>query len=57
MNDGFSREWLVEIFIQYQEAIDYHRKSHSPMWLKDALESDRKNKSQVRNSASRLDAS
>ena len=56
MNDDISRQWLVEIFITYQEAIDKRRNSLSPMWLKEALDDDRKNQSSVRDSAARLDA-
>ncbi len=56
MDERFASEWLVEIFIQYQEEIDARCKTSSPMWLKDALESDHKNKPSVRNAAAQLDA-
>ena len=56
MKDEISREWLVEIFVTYQEAIDKRRNSHSPMWLKEALEDDRRNQASVRDSAARLDS-
>lgn len=56
MDEDISREWLVEIFITYQENIDRRRRSQSPLWLKEALEDDRKNRSSVRDSAARLDS-
>lgn len=56
MNEELTREWLVDIFITYQEAIDERRNSRSPLWLKEALEDDRQNRSSVRDSAARLDS-
>lgn len=56
MDNDISREWLVEIFITYQEAIDRRKQSQSPLWLRDALEDDRRNRASVRDSAARLDS-
>ena len=56
MNEELSREWLVEIFITYQEAIDRSRKASSPMWLKDALKKDREKNSSNQATAAVFDA-
>ena len=56
MDEELTREWLVEIFVTYQEAIDERRKSHSPEWLKQALDDDRENRPSVGDSAARLDS-
>lgn len=53
MSEEKTSEWLVEIFIQYQEEIS---KYESQMRLKEALELDQKNKPSVRNTAAHLDA-
>ena len=42
MEDELSREWLVEIFLSYQESIDRRLKSGTGrQWLREALDSDR----------------
>lgn len=57
MRDESSANWLVEIFLQYQESIDSYRKNERGReWLKDALDSDRKSKSTGFDSAARLDS-
>lgn len=56
MNDELSREWLVEIFITYQETIDRRRETNSPMWLKEALDEDERTRASVRDSAAHLDS-
>ena len=56
MDSELSGEWLVEIFITYQEAIDRRRNHQSSMWLKEALEKDRECTTSVRDSAAVLDS-
>lgn len=54
--DQRSSNWLVEIFLQYQEAIDDRRSDTNRQWLRDALESDRELKATGFDSASRTDS-
>lgn len=57
MDNQNEMKWLVEIFVQYQETIDNQRKvSSQKMWLKEALDVDRKKRQEDNNSASSLDA-
>lgn len=50
-------KWLVEIFVQYQEMIDSRRKVGTErMWLKEALEIDKKKRDDSFDSAASLDA-
>lgn len=57
MNDGGSTEWLVEIFLQYQEALDRRREvSGDRLWFKEALDADRENKARLHDSASVFDS-
>lgn len=55
MEDKPDSAWLVDIFLSYRTTLDNQRKlAGDRLWLKDALDSDRKNKSAPRNSASSL---
>ena len=57
MRDESSANWLVEIFLQYQESIDSYRKDERGReWLKDALDSDRIMNSTGFDSSDRLDS-
>ena len=57
MNDEHKIDWLVEIFIQYQEALDEKRDEvGNRLRFKDALDSDRNDRARTRFSASTLEA-
>ena len=57
MEDELSREWLVEIFLGYQESIDRRRKSGTGrQWLREALDSDREREPIGSGSAANLDS-
>lgn len=57
MEDVDKTKWLVDIFLQYQESLDKQReKRGTALRFKDALESDRRNRSRGHNSASTIDS-
>lgn len=48
MREECEERWLVEVFLQYQEALDKNRKLTSGRnVLRDALESDRRERSSL----------
>ena len=56
MEDVDKVDWLVDIFLQYQESLDKQRKKHGEgQRFKRALESDRDERSRSYNSASTID--
>ena len=56
VKDMDAGRWLVDIFIQYQESLDKQREKRGhALRFKDALESDRLNRSRGHNSASSID--
>ena len=56
MSDVDKFGWLVDIFLEYQEAVDIQREKRGDRQrFKDALESDRRNRTRPSNSASTID--
>lgn len=57
MQNSNEANWLLEIFLQYQEEIDFRRRaSPERFWLEEAIQADEKIRDAGADSASSIDA-